>query len=331
MKRENIGILSSASLLFAAILVLAYIYIYGVFSPVDVVHPVGVSSIVSGDLRLLQSEYPILSTLLSLVILVVGGVLNLSVSTRYSFFGKASQIPLFFYVCYVVGFATSNDILSAPLAAFFGVCSLRDFYRAYHSSLFTSKLFTASFWMGFLPMLYPSTIVLWFAAFLFLILFVRSLRETIVVFVGLILPLVSFIYVKWLFGESIDLSISQFFGTITVNTQDAFMRQNILSIVLALFAALMSLYGVLCVGGMSLRYVARIRIYCAYILVGLGVVMLLLPSFSFESYVAIASPLSIAVTPVIFRVRSWLSTPLFLVILILTALSLLNAMGWTLL
>lgn len=324
MKRKNIGILSSASLFFATVLALVYVYMYGVFSPVSINYSPGVNSITSDLLVGLQSQFPVMSTLLSLVILTIGAMLNLSVPTRYNLFGRASQIPIFLYVCFVVGFSTSSDTFSAPLAASLGVCSLRDFYRAYQSSSFTSKLFTAAFWMGFLPMIYPSTIVLWIAAFVFMILFVRSLREVAVVVVGLILPCAIFIYVRWLFGHDFDVQIVELWSSIISRFDFQSVRFVDYHIVLALLVGLLSLYGVLQVSVMSLRYVARMRIYCAYILVFLGVLMFVLPSFNFESYASLASPLSIAVTPALLRMRSWLSMPLFIAILLLVVIPLLG-------
>lgn len=326
MKRKNIGILSSASLLFAAVLAVVYIYIYGAFSPVESITPSIVHSILSDDLIWLQSEFPIPTTISALAILIIGAMLSLSVPTRYNLFGRASQIPIFLYVCAITGFAATDNILSAPLAALFGTCSLRDFYRAYQSSAFTSKLFTAAFWMGFLPMFYPSTIVLWIGAFVFMIIFVRSLREILVVIVGLVLPIATLIYVRWMFGCDINVQISELMSTIVAtadyrSTPFIYYHVALLSII-----ALLSLYGVFSVSVMSLRYVARMRIYCVYILAALGVVMFLLPSFSFESYAALASPLSIAVTPALLRMRSWITMPLFVTILLLSALPLL--VGW---
>lgn len=326
MKRENIGIISSASLLFAALLIVAYIYVYGALSPVQSYPTVGVESLLSGGLRWIQLQAPIFSTLLSLATIVIGAMLNVSVPTRFNLFGRASQIPIFIYISVIVGFSSSGDILSAPFAALCGVCSLRDFYRAYNSSSYTSKLFLATIWMGVLPLLYPAAIVLWVAAFIFMVMFVRTLREILVVCMGLMLPLFSYVYVSWLLGANFIDQIVRFVHTITLqynHSPDLWAGSTItLYIALATLFALLSLYGVLQVGIMSLRYVARIRIYCSYILVALGCAMLILPSFSFESFIVLAAPLSIAVTPALLRLRSWFAMPLFFVILALVTFSL---------
>lgn len=204
MNRRNVDITSSLSLLIAPLVALAYLYIIGYASALGAPRLDSVASLLAADLFEIQSSYPIVATLVTALFLVMGAVLNVMVTARYSLFGTASQLPMALYAIFVSGFTISSMTLSASIAALVGVFALRDLFRSYGNSARTSKLFTATLWMGLLPLLYPTTIVLWLGAFAMLLLFVKSLREGAVVAIGLASPILTYTYVKWLMGGDLD-------------------------------------------------------------------------------------------------------------------------------
>lgn len=273
-------------------------------------------------LPLLQSA-PLITAILTAAILTCGAVLNVMLTTRYNLFVKETQIPLLLYVCFVVGFTASSDMLSAAIAACVGIFSLRDFFRTYESSGRTSKLFSACFWMGILPMIYPSTIVLWIAAFCFFVLFVRSFYELGVVIFGLLLPLCIYLYVSWLFGADMKPQIAEFMGSIAANfthPSTIWGYPMIYPTILTIVVVLMTLFTLIQLKLISIRFVVRTRLYCAMILAALGGLMIPLPSFSVDSFAPLAAPLSIVVTLALIRMRGAITISIIILIITLAAL-----------
>lgn len=330
MNRKNIDLTSSASLIFAPILMVAHLYFMGPMSPIEMQQSDVVTSVLAKDLITFQQYSPIIAMIITTLLITLGAMLNVMVTTRYDLFGTASQLPLFLYVCFVVGFASSQDMLSPAIAACVGIFSLRDFFRTYESTSRTSKLFTGCFWMGILPMLYPATITLWVAAFIFMIIFVRSLREIAVVICGLALPFSLYTYAKWLLGTELEPQIMEFANSIITSysySPELWNSRIIYRASLASLAGALILVSLMQVEIMSIRFVARTRLRCALILTGLGALMTLLPSFNVESFTAIAAPLSIAVTPAMMRMRAAITIPIFIAIALLAVCFLLPILG----
>ncbi len=324
MNNKNIERTSNISLIFTPILILTYTYCIGVMKYGDKISTSPIDSILSQYTLALHQSAPFLTAIIAAAILTCGAVLNVMLTTRYNLFMKETQIPLLLYVCFVVGFTASSDMLSAAIASCVGIFSLRDFFRTYENSGRTSKLFTACFWMGILPMIYPSTIVLWIAAFCFFILFVRSFYELSVVILGLLLPIFTFVYIGWLFGADIKLQIAEFVGSIVSNypqLSSIWSYPMIFSTVLTTIIVLLAIFTLLQLKLISIRFVVRTRLYCALILTTLGGVMMLLPSFSVDSLVPLAAPLSIAVAPALMRMRSGITIPILVLIITLAASS----------
>ncbi len=318
MNRRNIESSSTISLIFAPILLVIYIYFTGEFSPININPSPAVNSLLAPYILEFQHFAPILSTTLAALLIAIGAAINVMLIAHYNLFGTSSQLPLLLYVCFVAGFTTSPDMLTSAIAALIGVLSLRDFFRTYERSSRTSRLFTACFWMGILPMLYPSTIILWLAIFVLLILFVRSVSDVFVVLSGILLPIILYIYVWWLFGVDITPQIEEFFGTLLYDfTFPSPIRESyaIYPVVLASLALLLMMVTLLQINFMSIRFVARMRNYCAQIFVVLACAMVLLPSFRMDSLVPLAAPLSIAVSPALIRMRGGITFAMLLAIL----------------
>ncbi len=321
MNRKIVDFAATASLIFAPILILAYVYLLGpisaIGSPMEVV-----PSLLSSDIISLQNCYPIISTVVAAAIIIYGAMLNVAITTRYNLFGTASRLPIVLYVVLIVGFSTSSNILSPAIAGCVGTFALLDFFRAYENSGRTSKLFTGCFWLGVLPLLYPTAIVLWVVAFALLILFVRSLRDIAVVIVGLILPIAATIYVRWLFGADIKIESANFLHSLTYNypfPTPLRMSHLVYSVSLAAISAILALFSFMQIERMSIRFVARTRLYSTLLFILLATLTIPMASFSVESLVVVASPISIAVTPALSRLRWWISIPIYIAMLLLAS------------
>lgn len=321
MNRKIIDLLASASIPVAMAILATYIYSVTSLNNVAEVNSHVVTSLLSSHFAPFQEQYPLISIAIAVTFFVIGAMLNVMTATRYNLFGTDSQLPLLLYVCFVVGFCTTTDIITPSIIACLGALSLRDLFRTYDNNGRTSKLLSGSFWIGVLPLIYPATIMLWIAPFIFLILFVKSLREIGVVVTGLLLPLALYAYVFWILGGEFLAPIVELFRSVIEHSSypPTFNRLIwIAHIVLTSVVAALSFISLLQVERMSLRFVARTRLYCTFILVILGAFMALLPSHSYQVFAALAAPLSIVVTPALMRLRSWISVPLYFVIVLLS-------------
>lgn len=294
MNRKIIDRIASASIPIAIAILSAYIYFVTTLSNNTEMSSHAVESLLSPHLATFQDLFPINSIIVSILFFITGAMLNVMLATRYNLFTTSTQLPLLFYICFVVGFSTSSDTLASALAACLMTLSMRDLFRTYESNGRTSKLFSGCFWMGLLPLIYPATITLWIAPFLFLILFVKSLREISVVICGLILPLAIYTYLQWLWGGEFVAPILHLFGSIAERfSYPSTLDSDILRChtILGSVTALLGFISLLQVERMSLRFVARTRLYCTFITVILGVFMLILPSYSSQVATTLAAPL----------------------------------------
>ncbi len=322
MNRKIIDHITVASIPIAITILAAYIYFVSVLSDHPVLCPNAIrSSLLAPYIIDFQELFPVLSIVLSIVFFGLGALLTIMMITRYNLLGESSQLPILFYVCFCIGFATSPDLLAPVFAACIMALSMRDLFRTYDNNGSTSKLLSGCFWMGILPLIYPSTIVLWLAPFIFLIFFVKSLREIGVVFVGLLIPIFIYSYIQWLMGEAFITPTMQMIDMITTKHcyPPHFVRPLLLCRnIFASVTALLVFISMLQIDRISLRFVSRTRLYCTFTMVFLSVIMVFIPSHSYQVTTTLAAPLAIAVTPAFMRLRSWITIPLFLAIIVLS-------------
>lgn len=147
-----------------------------------------------------QLSWPGTARWLALVAALFAGVFIGRISVRTNLYGVNSclSIPLFgMLACCLAGRGVS---LSLFLASLLLAYSMRQFCAAFRNGYSFDLLFRASFALGALVLILPVALPVLLLLPLGVLLFRRTLRETVVALVGLSLPPFVLCYLNWCFG-----------------------------------------------------------------------------------------------------------------------------------
>jgi len=144
-----------------------------------------------------QSRYPGSARWIILFCVLFTGIYLGRFSNRYNLYAGRCYltIPFFGMAACFAGLAAES--LVQFVAALVLALAARNYCAAFRNGYGFNALFRASLYLGMLPLLGPAALPLWLLLPIAVFLFRRTVREAVVAFFGLGLPLFLFSYVRW--------------------------------------------------------------------------------------------------------------------------------------
>lgn len=274
----------------------------------------------------MQVAMPIWSTVISISLLIAGGFISMGLTTRYSIYHTASVLPLMLFICFTLALGTTQQLLLSVVISMLMLAAMAELFRAAKGVSRTSRIFSSSILFGALPLLIPTAVTLWALYFGALILYYRPKRELIVMLLGLMLPSLTFCYVRWIggvdFADSIALLLSELTTNNGVNLQiiSELTVHNIVLLVTLLAVILLSIYGAIHSDRFSIKSTSRARLILTLITILLCFAMMLIPAFSIEAFALFAVPFAIAIPFATQGFKSRANTAIYTLIIVLLVL-----------
>lgn len=304
------------SLLPALLTLIALAVALGVSVSGDVVPaPAVAAAQIGGVLHKIQGAFPLLSQIVTGLLIFISGWSVGRFSTRYNLYSANSciAIPLFGIIVY--GVLDDGNYLAGITATMLLVLSLGNFIRAHQNGYAFDNIFRASFLLGMLPLISVAALPILLLLPLATILFQRTLREFTVAVIGAILPLFIVCYIGWGQGELFLMPLHQL--------QLCFESGNMLSALLEL-----RLYELIFIGVIHLLVLGSVLFFLAdtysatmkaraIFLFNIGILLitdaiLCLPCATNELLVLTAIPASILLPALFVRIHRAIALPLYL-------------------
>ena len=144
-----------------------------------------------------QSSYPIWAKWIAGLLMLYTGTCLGRISLRYNLYaaGTCLAIPLFGILGTSLGLG--NSLLVSLVAMTLLALAVKNYARAFRNGYAFDAMFRASLYLGILPLVRPASLPLILLLPLSVLLFPRTLRETVVALAGLLLPVLTFCYINW--------------------------------------------------------------------------------------------------------------------------------------
>lgn len=161
------------------------------------------------------AENPVISSLMVMPLFCVA-VLRLSRATvRFSLYPSATVAAIALCSLVLLALLPCESMFNSLLVVFFTAKSLGRLLGCFGLNMRPSRLFASMFFLGVLPLLDSSLVVVAVVLPLLVILMRRTLRETVIVVFGVLTPLFTYCYVVWcLGGDFLDAAYHLFFNVL---------------------------------------------------------------------------------------------------------------------
>lgn len=166
----------------------------------------------------LRVSWPLLSATASVVLLLAAGFLVGRSSVRAEIYTTRCFLAMPLFGIASCGLLLSCDYLTQSLALLLVALASRNFYNSFHRHYCFDRMFRGALYAGLLPLIYAPSAGLLLLIPLVVVLFRRTLRETIVALAGVLLPLFLFSFVYWAAGGGFDEPARQIAAAITTDS-----------------------------------------------------------------------------------------------------------------
>ncbi|MFI3328592.1 MAG: hypothetical protein SNH79_06410 [Rikenellaceae bacterium] len=260
-----------------------------------------------------RGQIAIIPLALSIVLMLVIAVTLTRMTLQYNVFGLPTHLPAMLVLLAITALTDPSSHLTSVVAALLTLLAIRNLNEAFSLVATTSKIFSAAIWIGILPLIFPSAIVMLLALLAALILYERDLREYVVALIGVLTPAAIAIYSMWLLSDIEPLMTVENYIYKLMRSSNwlwyyRFDAQSF-SFILALF---MTLIGFLKISNLTVTSSARSRIFMAAIWCAISTLMLLIPSFELGDLVVIAPAIAVTATSALITTRWWMSIALLI-------------------
>lgn len=259
---------------------------------------------------------------------LLNAILLSGIIVRYSVSPVRTYLPITLYAMTAFGLCVPFGSVSAMLATLLLLVSTNRMIDSFKRSYQFGNVFKSAFFVGMIPMLYaPATLLLPIIP-ITLVLYRRTLRETITALTGAVLPTIICSVFWWMAGRPwshICTCLWEGMTTSTLPSLATFAADAPLG--LKIYSALCALLTIASIATIIAR-ITTIRtrakkIYLHFIwLAALCAAMLMLPGSDIAAIAITAVPLSALISAFFTNYRGWLSFAVYLVIL--SALTVIN-------
>ncbi|MBE6196537.1 MAG: hypothetical protein E7137_05520 [Rikenellaceae bacterium] len=237
---------------------------------------------------------------------------------RHNLYAGNTLLAVPLYAITACGIFLSDNFLTGALLALLLTRAMRNLCVSYRNGYTFSSLFRGSLYLGLLPALYPPALPLVLLAPLAIILFKRTLRETIVTLTGLLLPLGALCYLHWAFTGIGGAPLQQI-ASIFASPERFHLFQEASPVLIALLVVILA--ATLCALFYYLNdiYAATSKaraILTAHVwLFLISASTLMMPSATANSLILVAVPISMLLPFLFARLKQPMANALYLVII----------------
>ncbi len=267
-----------------------------------------------------QQSNPTWGILLSIALIVAGAVATMRLTIRYNLFGSVIHLSSLIYAAIIVALITPSQMIIAPASALMMVVAMVKLYDAYTSHTSSPKIFSGCFWIGMLPLIYPSTIPLLLSALSVMVILDRGGREFVLSLWAMVTPVSILLYVTWLISLYMDdLAIwgdmvSRYWGDLVVGHN---FEGQLLPLLLIFVVGALSVVAATRIDTISITIVSRQRIIFTMTLVLLALLSIVIPQFAPVNFVVAAAAAAILMTTSLLEMKSKWSTITYLLFMLL--------------
>lgn len=264
-----------------------------------------------------QAARPGWAQLLAALSLLYAGLCLGRMTVRRNLYGSGTCIAMSLFGMAVCLLPAGGESLAASLAAALSALSIKNCGRAYRNGYAFDSIFRAALYLGAIPLLVPAALPLYLLLPFAVLLFRRTVRETLVAIFALLLPVAVFLYVDWGAGEAIATAALRPLVAFATGVPLEFLCRLSLAVQLAL-GAMTGL--ALVASGLFLAHLYAVGSKARFILLyTLGVTVLTgllvcVPSASPALFGLLAVPVAILVPLLFVRLRSAFAVPLYLLL-----------------
>lgn len=157
-----------------------------------------------------QHAFPLFSQLITGILILFSGMCIGRIAIRYNLYAVSTCLPISLYAIVACGIGVGDDYLAAFTASALLALAVKNYANSYSNEYRFDALFRASFFLGLVIIIYTQALALALLLPVAILIFRRTLRETIVASVGLLLPILLLCYVNWGAGGSFLAPLMQF-------------------------------------------------------------------------------------------------------------------------
>jgi len=265
-----------------------------------------------------QTAFPVWARLLSCLAILFAGISVGRITARHNLYAIGTCIAMPLYAFVACGFPTGTDLLPTCIAAALLVLSVKNFSRSFRNGYGFDPIFRGSLYLGMLLTLDPATLPFALLLPLTVMLFRRTLRETVVALFGLLLPPLLLCYVNWGAGGSFTAPIAASADIFrTGQPFELFLRTPLSSLIVPAAALLLDATAILLFArnpyfvGTKARFILISQIG----ILALAIATLCLPAASPSLLVLLAVPSSILMPLFFIRIDDSVTLPAYLILL----------------
>lgn len=261
-----------------------------------------------------QTDHPGWAGFIGGFLLLFGGMCTGRMTVRYNLYAVSSCLAIPLYGLVATGLATGGDQFTAFALAALLALAVKNFGRAFCNGYGFDPIFRGSLYLGTLLQLYPAALPLALMLPAAVMLFRRTLRETVVALFGFLLPFLLFAYVNWGAG-------GHFWGAFAQTGAD-FLSGNLFAMVLHTSVLRLVLTGfVLLLDALAILFLLADLYFVGtkarfILLYNIGVLVLVAatlcgPAATPASYALLAVPTAVLMPVLFVRIRRKVSLPLY--------------------
>lgn len=266
-----------------------------------------------------QYNNPVWAHLISALLIVGGAIYTMRLTIKFNLFGSVIHIPSIIYLAMMVSLVTPSQIIIAPATSVLMLLSLRKIYDSYTSQLSSPKIFSGCFWIGVIPLIYPSTLPLALSFLPVMIVLERGGRELLLALWAIVTPTTIGLYVAWLFGYDIGVLWSDYCDSLSVVGYN--FAGELWGLLTIFVCGILSVVAAMRIDTISLTITARQRIIYTMTLIFLALLSITLPSFAPPLFCIVAAPVAVLLTTLFLELNSRWATIIYLVFILLAVLS----------
>lgn len=171
-----------------------------------------------GELLLqFQVGFPLLARIAAGIMIVWAGLTTGRLTVRYGFYAVSNCLAIPLYGIIACAIPVDGNYLATCTASLLLSFVVNHFFRACRNGYSFDPVFRASFYLSILIFVYPPALPLVLMMPLAVLVFRRTLRETAVATIGILLPVFTICYVGWGAGYDFDAPLLNIWSAFIAN------------------------------------------------------------------------------------------------------------------
>ncbi len=174
----------------------------------------------------LRTSWPLLSALASIGMLFVAGFLTGRSTVRADLYKTRCFLAMPLFGVVSCGIVLSDDFLTQSLTVLLMALASRNYYNSFHRHYCFDRMFRGSLYLGLIPLVYAPGAGLLLLIPLVILLFRRTLRESVVAIAGAVLPLFFVSFIHWAVGGEFGEPLRQIAAAALTPENDPLFGSN---------------------------------------------------------------------------------------------------------